>query len=460
MEQADELSMAPTSPADTPAEDPEFPGQARHAALPAPAAPALPQPVQVPPHEPQPPTVITVDEPEPNQEPATMATAPTTPDAPMTTSIPGTSSITSTSLNLYEPAAADDFRQRRLRMDQHETMQFAPFGPMRRQAQRQAPYESQAPSSEPHPSTSDPAAELFGQAFTVSDIGGDDLPKCWSVDEQGYFQLDMSKYHDYWEVRAGCLIKHHLRPRHRRHDITKDKDCPFELKQLDPVRVTMMRMPSGIVQVVTDRFDSTVPMDKSAWTGITAKVKELQSFFEHGVWEFSNVKEADPKRTLTSRMLLKWSKNADGSPRAKARLVVRGYTDEDALNGKLDAPRRWFLEASRRLTSLKLRPHILDPCAFIICETDFPEIEATDPSKCFGSERIVGMICIHVDDMLGGGLAESKVYQHVIAQLRQTFNFREWKDQDKLEYCGATLTKTDTGGWKLDHAEYLHKVKR
>eukprot|EP00435_Cladocopium_sp_Y103_P040458 s157_g11.t1 len=146
-------------------------------------------------------------------------------------------------------------------------------------------------------------------------------------------------------------------------------------------------------------------------------------------------------------------------------LTILGADDDTRMllhkpcYGQLDAPRRWFLEASRRLTSLKLRPHILDPCAFIICETDFPEIEATDPSKCFGSERIVGMICIHVDDMLGGGLAESKVYQHVIAQLRQTFNFREWKDQDKLEYCGATLTKTDTGGWKLDHAEYLHKVK-
>lgn len=44
----DELSMAPTSPADTPAEHPEFPGQARPAVLPAPAVPALPPPDQVP----------------------------------------------------------------------------------------------------------------------------------------------------------------------------------------------------------------------------------------------------------------------------------------------------------------------------------------------------------------------------------------------------------------------------
>ena len=67
-----------------------------------------------------------------------------------------------------------------------------------------------------------------------------------------------------------------------------------------------------------------------------AKIKELRSFFENGVWEFSSVRDADPQRTLTSRMLLKWSKNPDGSPRAKARLVVRGYNDQDALEGKVE----------------------------------------------------------------------------------------------------------------------------
>ena len=105
----------------------------------------------------------------------------------------------------------------------------------RRAAQRQAPYDQDAPAAEPHPGQRDPASGLFGQ-----DIGGDDLPKGWSVDEEGYFQLDNKNYHDYWEIRAGCLIRHHLQPRHRPHDITKAKDCPFEMKQLDPVRVTLM----------------------------------------------------------------------------------------------------------------------------------------------------------------------------------------------------------------------------
>ena len=67
-----------------------------------------------------------------------------------------------------------------------------------------------------------------------------------------------------------------------------------------------------------------------------AKVKELKSFFENGVWSFQTTREAVPDRTFTSRILLKWAKNADGTPRAKARLVVRGYTVADALAGRLD----------------------------------------------------------------------------------------------------------------------------
>ena len=67
-----------------------------------------------------------------------------------------------------------------------------------------------------------------------------------------------------------------------------------------------------------------------------AKQKELQSFFENQVWEFDKSSNADPSRTMTAKMLLKWSKNEDGSPRAKARLIVRGYSDVDALQGTLE----------------------------------------------------------------------------------------------------------------------------
>lgn len=61
-----------------------------------------------------------------------------------------------------------------------------------------------------------------------------------------------------------------------------------------------------------------------------AKAKEFKSFFENEVWIFDTAATAGPHRTLTARMLLSWSKNADGSPRAKARLIARGFADVDA----------------------------------------------------------------------------------------------------------------------------------
>ena len=193
---------------------------------------------------------INVDEDEPGQEPATLPTLPPTPDD-ASAPAPDPFGLTSTSSALYEPAQ-EDFRTRRLRMDQYETMQFTPFGPMRRGAGRHNPYPQQAPPADPQP-----ASELFGQAFTVDDIGGGDFPKGWSIDEHGYFQLDAHNFHDYWEIKAGCLIRHHLQPRHRRHDITKEKNCPFDLKQLDPVRVTMMR---ADIAVTTSPKRRTVPL--------------------------------------------------------------------------------------------------------------------------------------------------------------------------------------------------------
>ena len=177
-----------------------------------------------------------------------------------------------------------------------------------------------------------------------------------------------------------------------------------------------------------------------------ATCKELQSFYEHDVWTFDTTAKTTPEHTLTARLLLTWSKNPDGSPRAKCRLIVRGYNDVDALQGnldttspttsrlsrnfllsltstlqwqlwtsdistaflqglpqerklwiklpseclqllgcgpetrmllkkpcicQLDAPRKWYLEACRRLRGLGLRQHLLDPCCFLVFEKDF-----------------------------------------------------------------------------------------
>ena len=256
-----------------------------------------------------------------------------------------------------------------------------------------------------------------------------------------------------------------------------------------------------------------------------AKMKELKSFFECGVWEFATTSDSIPERIRTSRMLLKWSKNADGTPRAEARLVVRGFNDVDALNGELttaspttsrlsrplllsissclhwkawaadvataflqglpqerslwlklpaqaleilgaspdtrmflkkpvygqiDTPRRWYLEALRRLESLNWKQHQLDPCCFMLYdetmfEGDFP--------------KLVGILILHVDDMLAAGDESSATYVEAERKLKEVFNFRTWQeDKQVLEYCGVQLERKDHA-WSIHPENYWHKVK-
>ena len=124
--------------------------------------------------------------------------------------------------------------------------------------------------------------------------------------------------------------------------------------------------------------------------------------------------------------------------------------------GQLDAPRRWFLEACRRLRGLGLRQHVLDPCTFLIFEKDFGVSEFSPGAV--GECGLVGIICLHVDDLLGAGDGNSPTYQHVIKSLKDTFTFREWHDGESLTYCGADIQR-DANHIKLHHTKYLQKVK-
>ena len=153
---------------------------------------------------------------------------------------------------------------------------------------------------------------------------------------------------DYWEVRAGCMIRHHLTP-------------PFPASQLDNVRVTVIYDTNGRCTQQTDDGTCTTTSCDSSWTGVTvfqikghvrkeyamyvkeppvgarqtgkitkqrhakAFKKDKNNLTERAmtpeeraqVWTFETTKEAEPSRTLTSRTLLKWSKNPDGTPRTK-----------------------------------------------------------------------------------------------------------------------------------------------
>ena len=562
----------------------------------------MPPPPTLPTHNPISTTPMDVfgDETEPSQEPSRPPSGPpslvleppTSGAAPVPTRFPELDSpvaaptaapapyLDPATAALYEPAGSEDFAARRRRFQRQETAIFGRMPNPLRGGDRSEPYPEQKPPK------SDEDIN-FSQAFAVQDVETDQLPKGWTFDEStGYFQLT-DKVNDFWEVKAGCLRRHHVTPRRSTVDVSKFADVPIDLQYLDPVRITVMKSPDGSVNILND--DGTQQKSTHhSWTGLSifqitgaarkelcmyanqpakklgreartkmmrqqtkgrktvteknltadekalfqeAKCRELMSFFEHEVWTFDTASNADSARTLTARMLLSWSKHPDGSPRAKARLIVRGYNDYDALTtgldtsspttsrlsrnmllsmavnlgwkewtadistaflqglpqqrklwvklpseclkllgasedcrmllfkpcyGQLDAPRRWYLEATRRLTELKLVPHLLDPCTFLIFEDSFPEVP--HEKLGVGEGGLVGMICIHVDDLLGAGLETSAVYQHVIATLKEAFSFREWKTGTDLEYCGATIKRTDDV-LSLKHGQYLQRIK-
>ena len=236
--------------------------------------------------------------------------------------------------------------------------------------------------SDPYPGKKPPKSDEdinFSQAFTVQAVETDQLPKGWTFDEStGYFQVT-DKVNDFWEVKTGCLLHHHVTPRHSTVDISKFSDVPIDLQYLDPARITVIKSLDGSVNILND--DGTQRKSaRYAWTGLSifqitgaarkelcmysnqpaktlgheartkimrqqtngrktvseknltadekalfqeAKCRELISLFEHEVWTFNLTSNAGSSQTLTARMLLSWSMYPDGSPDCKSSSQVR-----------------------------------------------------------------------------------------------------------------------------------------
>ena len=150
---------------------------------------------------------------------------------------------------LYEPVDGESFQERRNRFNR----QTISFGPWRHQGRRDStPYEtadhprtlsSSEPLSSPQ-AEQDRDAALLSQAFTISEITANCLPKGWNF-EDGYFQLDKRPM-DHWEVKAGCLIRHHVVLRRQKMSLQHlPRDSPFPAEELDNARVTVVYDTNG-----------------------------------------------------------------------------------------------------------------------------------------------------------------------------------------------------------------------
>ena len=135
---------------------------------------------------------------------------------------------------------------------------------------------------------------------------------------------------------------------------------------------------------------------------------------------------------------------------------MRGYTDPDALEGKVDTSSPTTTRLARSALFC-----LAATCRWRVWTADVSTpmkvtSDNTSPkSSLFGPNRLCGIVIMHVDDMLGAEDESSEAYNKTISELKGSFSFREWKDG----YCGCELNKVSATGWKLSHGKYLKKVK-
>ena len=118
--------------------------------------------------------------------------------------------------------------------------------------------------------------------------------------------------------------------------------------------------------------------------------------------------------------------------------------------GLADAPLLWYKEASSRLRQGGWKQHPLDQCCFMLVVTDKVRPDGT----------LVGLLIIHVDDVLITGDDNSPVYKQAIITMKKNFNFGKWDELSKdtpLKYCGGTITQTDYG-MEISYKEYMDKI--
>ena len=85
-------------------------------------------------------------------------------------------------------------------------------------------------------------------------------------------------------------------------------------------------------------------------TFMTAKKAELQSIFKNGVWQLEfEPEKASESRILKAHFVLKWTDDGKGGTKAKAKLVLQGYSDPDLLSGSLETSSPTLNRTSRQV---------------------------------------------------------------------------------------------------------------
>jgi len=223
---------------------------------------------------------------------------------------------------------------------------------------------------------------------------------------------------------------------------------------------------------------------------------------------------------MKARFELKWAGDGKGGLRAKARLVLQGFSDPDLLNGELDTSSPTLGRPSRQvmlsLMSLSAwTATVADvTTAFLQGDPQQRELWAKLPKDAcdalnmphgslmrlvkplYGQPdaprawymvakrrlehigyqvhpldgclfrlysqqgQLISLVGIHVDDLLIAGDESSAEFLKARQELREQFSFKHWtpyEDGKPLEFCGCVLDQQD-GAWILHQAPYIKKI--
>ena len=253
------------------------------------------------------------------------------------------------------------------------------------------------------------------------------------------------------------------------------------------------------------------PVEKDMFRA--AKAKEWNSFVDNQVVELASRYGVDARRIIGSRWVLSWKKTDEGT-QAKARLVMLGYQDPDlgdytrssptltrlgrhsvlqisaqygwnifsldaknaflagdlssrskalymnvpkdllemlklppdtvfkllkSAYGLAEAPIAWFRHLRRQLLDLGWIPHPLDECVF----------------RLFDKGKLVGIIGLHVDDLLVAGTGSSFDRAMSLLESRLPFGARKY---GKFMYCGLLIEQVNAHEITVDQSEYIDKL--
>ena len=325
--------------------------------------------------------------PTPEQQQQETTTTPPEPELPQlgipatdTSEVPMDPAVDET----YRPQPDEDFQAKRARLDRQETITY-------RQQTAQDTQQQYTAERQQHHTTTQRAApygsrpiddQALYQDIEVDTKHHDDtsLPPGWHIDETGYIILD--DIQDEWQLKGNYLIRRHYLPRQTTYTPTQDSS-PIPLTYLTNKRTSKMtnnnyhdtwnkaadkhftttwtgtsefkiqpayrKLAQEHFYNASEGFSTYIEKKKTNPANLSersmsladrllfleAKRKELRSFFENDVWTMVNEERAEPQRVLKAHFILKWSTNADGSPRAKARLITQGFRDPDAWSGAL-----------------------------------------------------------------------------------------------------------------------------